>query len=161
MADAAANIASVTQIREDLRKHGYAIYRQLLSNSAVERARKHLEAVVERHLSAAEEVGELVDVCAGLPFEQRLATAYSQCPVPGARTMQLGAAGEALLRLPAAPLSRRRAHLTHRSPYRSRSPPRRALQLPRKAARGGQRELSVASGPRLLPHAVSLQKAAG
>ena len=80
MADAAANIASVTQIREDLRKHGYAIYRQLLSSSAVERARKHLEAVVERHLSAAEEVGELVDVCAGLPFEQRLATAYSQCP---------------------------------------------------------------------------------
>lgn len=80
MADAAADPAVVTQIRADLHEHGYAVCRQLLAPSTIDRARKHLEVAVERHLSAAMESGEIADTCAGLPLEQRLTAAYARCP---------------------------------------------------------------------------------
>ena len=80
MTDAATTTATTARVEADLRKHGYSIVRQLLPETAINRARAHLEKCVDKHLAAEVEAGRLSDACAGLPLEERMARAYAHDP---------------------------------------------------------------------------------
>ena len=78
--DAATTAATTARVEADLRKYGYSIVRQLLPETAINRARAHLEKCVDKHLAAEVEAGRLSDACAGLPLEERMARAYAHDP---------------------------------------------------------------------------------
>ena len=68
------------RVRRELRSRGFAIVRQLLPASAVERARKHLELAVERHLGQQLAEGRLHHTWPDLPLEERMVQAYAGDP---------------------------------------------------------------------------------
>ena len=78
--DMELTVHEVQRVREEIRTRGFAVCRQLLSEHAVQRARAHLEAAVEKHLQAAVESGKLTDAFPGLALEDRMAAAYRECP---------------------------------------------------------------------------------
>ena len=77
MADA---VDEVARVREELRTRGFAICRGILPMTAIDRARRHLEGKVDKHLANAVAAGTIKDPCEGLPLEERMAVAYRECP---------------------------------------------------------------------------------
>ena len=67
-------------ISQALQGHGFCVIRQLFPTATVERARAHLEAAVERHLSSAVAAGAIDRMPAELPLEERIAAAYAHAP---------------------------------------------------------------------------------
>ena len=65
------------RVRRELRSRGFAIVRQLLPPTAIERARKHLETAVERHLGQQLAEGKLQHTWPDLPLEERMVQAYA------------------------------------------------------------------------------------
>jgi len=68
------------KISQALQGHGFCVIRQLFPTATVERARAHLEAAVERHLSSAVAAGAIDRMPAELPLEERIAAAYAHAP---------------------------------------------------------------------------------
>ena len=67
-------------MRGELVHRGFAVCRQVLPPASVERARRHLEAAVGKHLAKAMASDAISDACEGLPLEDRLASAYAAQP---------------------------------------------------------------------------------
>lgn len=68
------------RVRQELAERGFCVIPQLLSPTAVERARKHLENETNKHLAKAVAEGKIADACEGLPLEERMAVAYATNP---------------------------------------------------------------------------------
>ena len=149
--------AEAERVRHELQTQGFSVCRQLLPATSVAGATRKLEAAVDRHLTAAVASGEIAAACEGLPMESRIAQAYAACPERAPTSWVNQVKGHR--RVPAAPLPRRVPLCARRGAHGPSGGGGLSLQLPLQAARLGGRQLPVAPGPRLLPHAVPAQEA--